>query len=714
MRQVLAGVDFVPVIPLWMLATLCVLALAALLPALLRIETGPDGKRRLVPARGALLRLAAFAALTLALANPRLVEETRETRPDIALLVVDRSDSATLGTRAAQIEAAREQVEARARRLPELELRTVDVPEGGNQGTRLWSAMERALAEIPRARLAGVVELSDGQVHDLPAVPALEAPFHLLLPGRAGEVDRRLRVVEAQGFGIVGRPVELRVVVEDLGVPAGGGTAGAARLSIRRDGGAPRVESVPVGREHRITLNIERGGPTVVEMTAETRPGEVSELNNRAVVSINGVRDRLRVLLVSGEPHAGERTWRRLLKADPNVDLVHFTILRPPEKDDLTPLHELALIAFPVRELFQVKLREFDLIVFDRFANRGLLPPVYLRNIAEYVRGGGALLLAVGPEFAGPTSLAATALGQVLPARPPTGPGAAQAALMEQPYRPRITATGARHPVTEDLPGANPAERPGDPTWGRWYRALRAEARSGQVVMEGSEGTPLMVLDRVGEGRVALVLSDHIWLWSRGHDGGGPQGELLRRIAHWTMKEPELEEEDLTARIEHGQLTVIRRSLEAGPAPEIAVTAPDGGVTRHQPEAHGGRAVVEMPATLPGVWQASDGRRTAFAAAEAGNPLEIADLRADDARLRPLAEATGGAVRWLGTDANPAVPELRRVAAGRDTYGPGWIGLRRNADHTVTGITALPLLPPWLALPLVLGLAILAWRREGR
>uniref|UniRef100_UPI0022EB32AC hypothetical protein n=1 Tax=Falsiroseomonas oryzae TaxID=2766473 RepID=UPI0022EB32AC len=677
------------------------------------IATGGDGRRRLAPARGALLRLAAFAALLLALANPRLVEETRETRPDIALLVVDRSDSTGVGSRAAQIEAARQQIESRAQRLPETELRTVEVPEAGNQGTRLWTAMERALAEIPRARLAGVIALTDGQVHDLPPAPALEAPFHLLLPGRAGEVDRRIRVVEAPGFGIVGRPVELRVVVEDLGVAPGSAQGGAARLSIRRDGGAARVESVPVGREHRITIPIERGGQTVVELTAETRPGEVSDLNNRAVVAINGVRDRLRVLLVSGEPHAGQRTWRRLLKADPNVDLVHFTILRPPEKDDLTPLHELALIAFPVRELFQVKLREFDLIVFDRFANRGLLPPVYLRNIADYVRGGGALLLSVGPEFAGPTSLAATPLGQILPARPPTGPGAAQAALLEQPYRPRVTPTGARHPVTENLPGANPAEGPGEATWGRWYRALRAEARAGQTLMDGPNGAPLMVLDRVGEGRVALVLSDHIWLWSRGHDGGGPQGELLRRIAHWTMKEPELEEEDLTARIDHGQLHVVRRSLEAGPPPEIVVTAPDGSVTRHRAEARGGRAVVDMPAALPGVWQASDGRRTAFAAAEAGNPMEIADLRADEAKLRPLAEATGGAVRWLGTDAQPAVPELRRVAAGRDTHGPGWIGLRRNADHTVTGITAMPLLPPWLALPLVLGLAILAWRREG-
>jgi hypothetical protein len=524
-------------------------------------------------------------------------------------------------------------------------------------------------------------------------------------------------VIEAPGFGIVGRPVELRVAVEDLGVA---NASGAVRLSVRRDGQPPRVESVPVGREHHIAVPIERGGPTVVEIAAEARPGEVSELNNRAVVTINGVRDRLRVLLVSGEPHAGERTWRRLLKADPNVDLVHFTILRPPEKDDLTPLQELALIAFPVRELFQVKLREFDLIVFDRFANRGLLPPVYLRNIADYVRGGGALLLAVGPEFAGPTSLAATPLGNVLPARPMTGGAAAAAAgVMEAPFRPMVTETGARHPVTENLPGANRPDVAGAaPEWGRWYRALRAEPRAGTTVMEGPDGTPLLQLDRVGEGRVALLLSDHIWLWSRGHDGGGPQQELLRRISHWSMKEPELEEEDLTARIDAGQLIVTRRSLEAGPPPEITVTAPDGTTSRHRPEPQGagsGRAVLEVPAQSPGVWQASDGRRTAFAAAAAANPLEIADLRAEDALLHPTAQATGGAVRWLGPDAAaPTLPELRRVSPGRDASGSGWVGLRRNGDHTVTGITALPLLPPWLALPLVLGTAILAWRREGR
>jgi hypothetical protein len=231
--------------------------------------------------------------------------------------------------------------------------------------------------------------------------------------------------------------------------------------------------------------------------------------------------------------------------------------------------------------------------------------------------------------------------------------------------------------------------------------------------MEGPNSAPLLVLDRVGEGRVALMLSDHIWLWSRGHDGGGPQAELLRRIAHWLMREPELEEEDLTARIEARRLLVQRRSLSAEAPPEVTVTAPDGTETRAAlDEAEPGRFTLAVPARQPGVWRVTDGTRIAFAAADAANPLEIADLRADAAPLMPLARASGGSVRWIGDGG--ALPEIRRVAAGRDTAGSGWIGLRRNQDHSVTGITAVPLLPGWLALALLLGTALLAWRREGR
>jgi hypothetical protein len=358
-----------------------------------------------------------------------------------------------------------------------------------------------------------------------------------------------------------------------------------------------------------------------------------------------------------------------------------------------------------VRELFQVKIREFDLIILDRFTNRGLLPPVYLRNIAEYVREGGALLMSVGPEYAGPGSPQASPLGAILPARP-----AAQGAdgVTNGAFRPLVTGLGTRHPVTENLPGWR-TNAP--PLWGEWFRAVNASNVQGDVLMSTGDGQPLLVVNHVNEGRVALLLSDQIWLWSRGHDGGGPQAELLRRVAHWLMKEPELDEAALTARVAGGQLSIERRATEDAPPGSVTITNPDGQQSKMVLDAaRPGRGTLNLPATMPGVWQVSDGTRVAYAASGAANPQELADLRATATLLSPLVRATGGSLHWMDPD---GAPILRRTDAGRDASGAHWIGLPRRADHIVTGIAALPLLPPWLALPLILGLAILAWRREG-
>jgi hypothetical protein len=654
LEQAIAAIRFDPAIPWWAFGVLALLCLLAVLLALAR------------RARGGVLRLVAFAVLLGWLSGPRLVRETRDTLPDIALLVLDRTASMGIGERAATVDAARAQLQAQAARLGDLELRTIEVPEAGHDGTALFAAVGRALADIPRARLAGIVALTDGQVHDRPD-PALPAPLHVLLPANGEEIDRRLRIVEAPSFGVVGRSVTLKVAVDDLGVSR---PAATARLVVRRDGEPPETIAAPIGQETSIEVPVQRAGPIVVEMQADALPGEVSPINNRAVVTINGVRDRLRVLLVSGEPHAGERTWRRLLKADPSVDLVHFTILRPPERDDLTPLNELALIAFPVRELFQVKIRDFDLIILDRFQNRGILPPVYLRNIADYVRAGGGLLLSAGPEFTGATSLSSTAVGAVLPARP--------ADVVDGAFRPRITDLGARHPVTEGLPGWRPGA---EPSWGSWYRHIAPVAAGGQSLMATPDGTPLLLLDHVEQGRVALLLSDQIWLWSRGHQGGGPQAELLRRIAHWLMKEPALDEEALRASVEGGTLRVERRSVLDTPPGSVSVVAPSGArSTVALQQAAPGHATAEVAATEPGVYQVGDGTRTAFAAAT------LAELH---------------------------VPDLRRVEPGHETSGRGWIGLPRRRDHVVTGLEAIPLLPPWAALPVLLALVVVAWRREG-
>jgi hypothetical protein len=693
-EQAIAAIRLEPLIPLWLFAILVVCVLVAVAPALLR------------RARGAVWRVLAFVVMLLWLAGPRLVEETREALSDIGLLVVDQTASMQVGQRTALAEAARRSIEAQAAKMPDLELRTITVPESGSDGTHLFSAIDRALGDIPRGRLAGVIAVTDGQVHDIPTKMAGGAPLNVLIPAHGEETDRRLRVVEAPGYGLVGKSVQLRVAIEDLGVAH---PAGFARLTIRRDGEPPQVESVPVGPEQNIEIPITRAGPTVVELQAEPLAGEVSLLNNRAVVEINGVRDRLRVLLVSGEPHAGERTWRRLLKADPAVDLVHFTILRPPEKDDLTPLNELALIAFPVRELFQVKIKEFDLIILDRFQNRGILPGIYLRNIADYVREGGALLMSVGPEFSGPGSLAQTPLGAILPARPVSS---GEPGVVDGPFRPMVSALGTRHPVTEGLDGWQP---PAPPAWGDWYRHVMVSDVQGQTVLTAPSAggdDPLLVLDHVGEGRVALLLSDQIWLWSRGHEGGGPQAELLRRVAHWLMKEPELEENALTTEVRNARLSIERRTTEANGGPgTVTVTDPDGHkqavpLTATAP----GRSVANLPAGLPGVWQVTDGSRTANAASGAANPLEIADLRATATRLMPLVQGSLGGVHWLDPS---GAPTLRRVEPEREASGSDWMGLRRNHDHLVTGIAARPLLPPWIALPLILGLAVVAWRREG-
>ncbi len=443
--------------------------------------------------------------------------------------------------------------------------------------------------------------------------------------------------------------------------------------------------------------------PTSSSSSVEPGRIELTLDNNRAALVINGVRDRLKVLLVSGEPHQGERTWRNILKSDPSVDLIHFTILRPPEKQDGTPIRELSLIAFPIRELFDLKIDEFDLIIFDRYRQRSVLPEAYLENIARYVRNGGALLEAAGPNFGGPLSLYRTPLGSVLPAEP-TGN------VFEQGYVPQVTALGRRHPVTDDLPGL-PADPKKTPPWGRWFRQVESVPHEGEVVMSGVDNRPLLVLDRVGKGRVAQLLSDEMWLWTRGYEGGGPQAELLRRVVYWLMKEPDLEENDLRATVEGNRLIVTRQSLQPDNDP-VQVTGPDGKPrTLALKPAGGGRSTGSMTITESGLYHVRDGRRTALAAAGALNPIELGDVRTTAAKVKADVAALGGSIHWVGPG---PVPEIRSVAPDRAAEGRGWIGLRANGDYIVTGMKETPLLPGLLALLLALGALLLAWRREGR
>ncbi|MBZ4690765.1 MAG: hypothetical protein JG765_2016 [Cereibacter sp.] len=644
------------------------------------------------------LRGLSLAVLLLALANPALQEEDRAPLSDIVIAVVDESASQRIGDRPAQTAEALAAVEAEVAALENTELRVVrlaDAPEDG--GTQLMTALSEALAEEPRARVAGAILITDGQAHDVPLAPQMPAPLHVLLTGKESDWDRRLVVKNAPAFAILGEPFTLTLRVEDQGaVPASAGLT--ADLSISVDGGEPQSYQVPVGEDLDLPVTLPHGGMNVLQFQVAGVEGEITDRNNAAVVQINGVRDRLRVLLVSGEPHAGERVWRNLLKSDASVDLVHFTILRPPEKQDGIPVSELSLIAFPTRELFVEKIDEFDLIIFDRYRLRGILPTSYLENVRDYVKNGGTVLVAAGPEFGTADSLWRSPLAEILPVE-------ATSRVIEGGFTPTLTDLGRRHPVTEGLEELAP-----EGGWGRWFRQTELAARGGQVVMTGAGDRPLLVLDRVEEGRVAVLASDHIWLWGRGYEGGGPQLELLRRLAHWMMKEPDLEEEALTASAEGQRLTITRRTIGEPPG-EVTITAPDGTETSlPMPEAGPGRYAVEWDAPEMGLYRLEQGDQQAVIAIGPAAPKEFEETIASADRLRPVLEATGGGVLRLEEGA----PDVRAVRAGRVAAGRGWIGITPRDAYLTQDIRVAALLPGWLYLALAALLMLGAWLREGR
>jgi hypothetical protein len=689
------SIAFSPLVPVWILYSLTA---AAVVIALALIWRGT---------RGAWLRSLAFGLALLGLCDPRLVQENRRPLKDVVAVVVDRSESNEIGGRTAQTDKARDEVEARLKALGDVDLRVVETSraESDTEGTKLFAALRDALADAPPERVGGAIMITDGDVHDIPGAAAalgFDAPLHALITGHPGERQRRIELIEAPRYGIVGKDQTIAARVldsADQGEPV--------KLTVRRDGETISTIDAEVGQRVEVKAPIDHAGVNVIELEIAPVADELATDGDRAVVNIDGVRDKLRVLLVSGKPHPGERMWRNLLKSDANVDLVHFTILRPPEKGgDGVPINELSLIAFPVADLFGRKIKDFDLIIFDRYAQQAILPYTYLENIVDYVRNGGALLMAEGPEYSTPDGLFYSPLGAIAPAEP-SGDD------LEAPFRAQTPELGLRHPVTRGLVGADEGDKP--PTWGRWFRLVGAKATDGQTVMTGPDDRPLLVLSRVDKGRVGLLLSDQMWLWARGYDGGGPYLDLLRRLAHWLMKEPELEEEALRASARGPLITVERQSV-SGEDRDTFLTGPNGVKTKLAllPVAPG---LTRAQATVDrfGLYRAEDGAHIALVNVGPENPLEMRDVVSTPEKLRPLAEATGGSARRLSaTKADDVdVPRIVNLNPAPSYSGSDFIGLKRTGASELIGARSTSLASGFFGLALLLGAVVAGWLSEA-
>ena len=684
------GIAFTPLVPtlvLW-LAIGAIVVIAALL--------------LLGRSRSAWIRVTALALIALALANPQFTREDREPLSSVAAVVVDKSPSQNFGDRNKQTQAAQEALVDSLKKIKGLEVRVVDAgqADGETDGTHLFGALTSALSDVPVDRVAGAFLITDGRVHDVPgSVAALgfQAPLQALITGQNAERDRRIAITAAPRFGIVGQPQTISFRLDDQGV-----SGASAKVVIRRDGEVISERTLTSGQAANVDVDIKHEGQNIVEIEASPLDNELTLVNNRAVVSIDGVRDKLRVLLVSGEPHSGERTWRNLLKSDASIDLVHFTILRPPEKQDGTPINELSLIAFPTRELFQQKINEFQLIIFDRYARQGVLPIAYFDNIARYVRNGGAVLVSAGPDYASNTSIWRTPLDSVLPAEP--------VGVTEKPFYAHLSDAGKRHPVTRGLEGS--ASEP--PHWSRFFRTVETRNAVSPPVMTGADGKPLLLLSRFGAGRVALLLSDHIWLWARGYEGGGPHLDLLRRMSHWLMQQPDLDEEALRLQVQGKDLAVIRQTM-GDTVPPVTVTSPSGQ-TRELNLAQGdpGEWRATLPANELGLWQATDGTLKALINVGPTNPKEFSEVTSTTETLKPLAQATGGDARRIGDGSGIDMPRIVPVRSSTLFSGDGWMGVRIRDASVVKGVGVLPMFAGVIGLLLLLGALAATWVREGR
>ncbi|WP_425407996.1 hypothetical protein [Hyphococcus sp.] len=684
------NIVFDPWLPQWALIAVLITGAAFMLLGLVRNW------------KSGLPRAIALALIVLLIANP--LRREAETTPlnDIALILLDESASQSLdGRDAVSLDAAAE-LEARLENIDGLE--TVISRYGGADETRSVGALSQALADIPRQRLAGVFFITDGQTadaQDADIFPATEAPVHLMTTGDEDESDRKIELTNAPRYGIVRQSVRVTFRVDDLG--AGEillSDQQTAQVTLRIDGEEIISEPVPVGTEAGFDVPLNRPGRMIIELEAETRRGELTTRNNIAVLPITAVRDRLRVLLISGEPHPGERVWRNLLKSDAAVDLVHFTILRPIDKNDGTPVDELALIPFPQDELFIDKLEEFDLLIFDRYAYRGVLSSFHFDNIARFVDNGGAVLIASGPEYNGSLSLAGRRnLSFILPALP-------SGAAIEETFRPEVTELGERHPVTANLPDQD--------IWGRWIRLMPVLQTRGQTLMSGPDAEPLLILDRIGDGRVGLFLSDHVWLWARGFDGGGPHAELLRRIAHWLMKEPELEEEALALGADGQSLIIERRTVEESVSP-VALTMPDGETREIElSETAPGEFAARIDDAPRGLYRATSGDLFAIGSVGLETVPEFENVVSTSLQLEPLTERSGGGVFMLRERETTNLPDIRLVRPNSvERAGENWAGLVPRGAERVNSVKDAPLASSYIWLAVIALLLLAAWTIEG-
>ncbi len=401
-----------------------------------------------------------------------------------------------------------------------------------DSSTKMLDYILSEVNKFPVKKMSSIFFFTDGQIHenkDEWKKKQFDIPSYFIIPNSNLFNDTRLDLGSFPEYVEVGEEVELDVTASIFGKRK------KDNLTLTIFGSSEETRSIKFeGNEtKKVRLKVNKPGENFYIFNLSSKGGEVSLSNNQKIIKINASRKKLKVLLISGEPYLGTRVWRNFLKSDPAVQLIHMTVLRPPEKIDSTEMKELSLIPFPVRELFEKKIKNFNLVIFDNFKGKNILTPLYFQNLIKFVESGGAILEITGPSYNSRSSLFRTEIGRVLPGIP-------SGKSLRGEFKPILTKLGTKHPITRSL-------FEDYQEYGKWYEMnqVTIDEEDTSILMTGIQNNPLLAIKNIDKGRIAQIYSHHIWLWKNISSEKGPYKKLIRNLAHWLMQEPKLEADRL-------------------------------------------------------------------------------------------------------------------------------------------------------------------------
>lgn len=669
---------------------------------------------------GTTLRSGAAAAVFAALANPQAIDEEKRVLPRVIPVFMD--ESASLGSRGSYVKETFSLLESQLSALGPVTLRQVsfgnDEMSASKPGTHLAQTMQMTLNTIPEDEMGAVFIVSDGIVADINNIAGknINAPVHALIVGEEGEEDFYLDVISAPSIGIVGEEQNIEFSVVD-GKSSDLHTA-TASVSIFYNGQKVRTNTIPVNDPQNIVLSeiypdgLQLGPNLIdihiegIETGANRTPEEVSYENNRITIITEGISDRENWLLFTGEPGPGTRLWRNMLTSGASNRLLHFSYLRPLDKEDMTPLRDLATTVLPVVEVFEQKLSEQDVVIFDNYTFNGVIPASYFTHLNRYVEEGGSLIIVGADTLTSPASIAKTTLSEIMPLLP-----LEDALVYTNGFVPAVTEDGLRHRITGDIVESSPPE-----TWGPWYMLAQTVARpEATVLLEDGAGTPLLAIQTVGKGRVAMLGSNQATVWAAGHKGGGPAVDLYENLAGWLIRNPKFDDENLRLVEKGGQIAVELRTMKDTVDP-VRITKPSGETFDVLPElSTPGVYTFQFPVHEKGGYRAQrQGAEATEAYVVSGHEdeEEIKKVISTTAPFELLTSAhQGRTVRVITAEGGVLLPQIQNAGDVQEgDYATLAVNMQEKTE--TIGANDRPLLPYWLYGGLIAGCLVASFRQK--